>query len=234
MLLLNRQWCDADNSRAEERSPSSLKVLVSLTIAAMHYHLSGRAFQQPGTQLTKREEDDLQMFGHVSDRTEKALLSQRSGALETWQIISHRSSGFLGMCREPDGATRLNHNQLLGLRTATGKTFYLGIVQRLSIDESGAVSLGLRVIPGVPQPIAVRIAGATAADGKKYDRALLMPEDSARKIPASLILAPTAYQPNRPNMEISFASIRAVRWAATKTRRSRKSGTTSCCMPGHR
>ncbi len=197
LLLLNRQWCDADKGRGEERSPSSLKVLVSLTIAAMHYHLSGRAFRQPGTLLTKREEDDMQMFGHVSERTEKALLSMRSGALETWQIINHSASGFLGMCRDPAAVTRLNHNQLLGLRTATGRTFYLGIVQRLSVDDSGAVSVGLRVIPGVPQPVAVRLAGAVTPDGKKYDRALLMPEDAARKIPASLILAPAAYQPNR-------------------------------------
>ena len=198
LVLLNTQWCGADNGRGEERSPSSLKVLVSLTIAAMHFHLSGRAFRQPGTQLTKREEEDLQMFGHVSERTEKALLSQRSGALETWEIINHNASGFLGMCRQPDGATRLSHNQLLGLRTATGKTFYLGIVQRLLIAENGAVSVGLRVIPGAPRPIAVRIAGAPTPDGKKYDRALLMPEDAARKIPASLIMAPTAFQSNRP------------------------------------
>ena len=198
LVLLNKQWCSADNGRDEERSPSSLKVLVSLTIAAMHFHLSGRAFRQPGMQLTKREEEDLQMFGHVSERTEKALLSQRSGALETWEIINHGAAGFLGMCRQPDGATRLSHNQLLGLRTATGKTFYLGIVQRLLIAENGAVSVGLRVIPGAPRPIAVRIAGAPTPDGKKYDRALLMPEDAARKIPASLIMAPTAFQSNRP------------------------------------
>jgi cyclic-di-GMP-binding protein len=197
LLLLNKQWCGAGDGRGDERSPSSLNVLVSLSIAAMHFHLTGRAFRQPGSQLSKREEDDMQMFGHVSERTEKMLLSQRSGALETWEIINHSSSGFLGMCRRPDAETRLSHKQLLGLRTATGKTFYLGIVQRLIIDDSGAVSVGLRVIPGAPQPIAVRIAGAPTADGKKYDRALLMPEDNARKIPASLIVAPTAYQPNR-------------------------------------
>ncbi|MCE9640476.1 MAG: hypothetical protein K8S22_10070, partial [Betaproteobacteria bacterium] len=93
---------------------------------------------------------------------------------------------------------RLSHNQLLGLRTATGKTFYLGIVQRLLIAENGAVSVGLRVIPGAPRPIAVRVSGVPTPDGKKFDRALLMPEDVPRKIPASLIMAPTAYQLNRP------------------------------------
>jgi len=197
LLLLNTQWCGVGSGRTEERSPSSLKVMVSMQIAAMHFHLSGRAFRQPGARLSKREEDDMQMFGHVSERTEKALLSQRSGALETWEIINHSRSGILGMCRQPDAATRISHNQLLGLRTATGKTFYLGTVQRLLIDESGAVSIGLRVIPGTPQPIAARIPGVVTVDGNKYDRALLMPADDTRKIPASLIMAPSAYQPNR-------------------------------------
>jgi len=59
------------------------------------------------------------------------------------------------------------------------------------------VSIGLRVIPGTPQPIAARLVGAVAADGQKYDRALLMSADEARKVPETLILAPNSYQPNR-------------------------------------
>ena len=197
LLLLGAQWCGMGAGRVEERNPSSLKVMVSMSIAAMHYHLTGRAFRQPGAQLTKREEEDMQVFGRVSERTEQALLSQRSGALETWEIINHSRSGILGMCRRPDAATRLSHNQLLGLRTAGGRTFYLGVVQRILIDDAGAVSIGLRVIPGLPQPIAARLVGAIAADGNKYDRALLMSADEARKVPESLILAPNSYQPNR-------------------------------------
>lgn len=197
LLLLGAQWCGMGAGRVEERNPSSLKVMVSMSIAAMHYHLTGRAFRQPGAQLSKREEEDMQLFGRVSERTEQALLSQRSGALETWEIINHSRSGILGMCRRPDAATRISHNQLLGLRTAGGRTFYLGVVQRILIDDTGAVSIGLRVIPGTPQPIAARLVGAVAADGQKYDRALLMPADEARKVPESLILAPNSYQPNR-------------------------------------
>lgn len=197
LLLLTMQWCGTGKGRTEERSPSSIKVMVSMSIAAMHFHLTGRAFRQPGARLSKREEDDMQMFGRVSERTEQALLSQRSGALETWEIINHSRSGMLGMCRQPDAATRLSHNQLLGLRTATGRTFYLGVVQRIQVDESGAVAIGLRVIPGLPTPIAAKIHGVIAADGKYYDRALLMSPDEARKTPPSLIMAPASYQPNR-------------------------------------
>jgi hypothetical protein len=196
LLLLATQWCGVNNGRTEERSPSALKVMVSLSVAAMHFHLTGRAFRQPGARLSKREEDDMQMFGHVSERTERALLSQRSGALETWEIVNHSRSGMLSMCREPDAATRLSHNQLLGLRTATGRTFYLGVVQRILVDESGAVSIGLRVIPGTPTPIAAKNQGALTPEGRQFDRALLMSADEARKAPPSLIMAPNSFQPN--------------------------------------
>ncbi len=210
LLLLTMQWCGTGKGRTEERSPSSIKVMVSMSIAAMHFHLTGRAFRQPGSRLSKREEDDMQMFGRVSERTEQALLSQRSGALETWEIINHSRSGMLGMCRQPDAATRLSHNQLLGLRTATGRTFYLGVVQRIQVDESGAVSIGLRVIPGLPTPIAAKIHGVIAADGKHYDRALLMSPDEARKTPPSLIMAPSSYQPNR-KVDIHVDSTQEIR-----------------------
>jgi hypothetical protein len=213
LLLLSAQWCGMGNARAEERSPSALKVMVSMSIAAMHFHLTGRAFRQPGAPLSKREEEDLQMFGHVSERTERALLSQRSGALETWEIINHSRSGILSMCRRPDAATRISHNQLLGLRTATGRTFYLGIVQRLQIDGDGAVSIGLRVIPGTPQPVAARPAGVVSPEGNKYDRALLMPADEARRIPASLILVPNTYQPGR-TVELFTDAVKAVKLTA--------------------
>jgi hypothetical protein len=199
LLMLNMQWCGVGDGRIDERNPSSLKVMVSMSIAAMHFHLTGRAFRQPGAPLTKREEDDMRSFGYVSDATERALLSQNSGALETWEIINHSRSGLLGLCRQPDAGTRICHNQLVGLRTATSRTFYLGIVQRLLIDESGAVSLGLRVIPGTPKPIAMRVRDEFSidADADKFDRALLLAADEARKAPASVIMAPNYYEPNR-------------------------------------
>jgi hypothetical protein len=70
---------------------------------------------------------------------------------------------------------------------------YLGVVQRLVVDEGGTIWIGLRIILGAPQAAAVR--GAEA--GAKFERALLMPEDAARKIPASILLMPGWHQSGR-------------------------------------
>jgi hypothetical protein len=71
---------------------------------------------------------------------------------------------------------------------------YVGVVQRLNVDESGTMWIGLRIILGAPQAAAVRPAEPA---GAKYERAVLMPEDAARKIPASILLMPGWFEEGR-------------------------------------
>lgn len=134
------------------------------------------------------------MLGSVSEASEQALASQRSAALETWVIVNQSVSGFLGTAREKEVVNRISHHQLVALQPPAKKVMYLGIVQRLNVDEAGTIWIGLRIILGAPQAVAARIAEGAAG---KYDRALLMPEDAARKIPASIVLLPGWYQANR-------------------------------------
>jgi hypothetical protein len=194
LLMLHTQWCAAGTGRAEERTPASIKVMISPNIASMHFHLTGKAFKQPGGELTAAERQRLDMFGSVSDASGQALASQRSAALETWVIVNQSVSGFLGTTREKEVVNRISHHQLIALQPPAKKVMYLGIVQRLNVDESGMMWIGLRIILGAPQAIAARIADAA---GSQYDRALLMPEDAARKIPASIVMLPGWHQAGR-------------------------------------
>ena len=63
----------------------------------------------------------------------------------------------------------------------------------------------LQILEALREPVAFvrgerakRYSGLAMQDHNRIYRALLMPEDVPRKIPASLIVAPTAYQSNRP------------------------------------
>ena len=194
LLQLHIQWCAAGTGRAEERTPASIKVMISPNIASMHFHLTGKAFRQPGGELTAAERQRLDMLGSVSEASDQALASQRSAALETWVIVNQSVSGFLGTAREKDVVNRISHHQLVAIQPTAKKVMYLGIVQRLNVDEAGTMWIGLRIIMGAPQAVAARIAEGTAG---KFERALLMPEDAARKIPASIVLMPGWYQANR-------------------------------------
>jgi hypothetical protein len=87
----------------------------------------------------------------------------------------------------------ISYRQLVGLLAPARKTIYIGIVQRLVLDEEGTVWIGLRIILGAPQAVAVRVIEGAG----QYDRALLMPEDAKHKVPASILLLPGWYQANR-------------------------------------
>ena len=194
LRLLHIQWCAAGTGRADERTPASIKVMISPNLASMHFHLTGKAFRQPGKELTAAERQRLDMFGSVTEAGEAALASQRSAALETWVIVNQSVSGFLGTAREKEVVSRISHHQLVALQPPARKVMYLGIVQRLNVDEAGTMWIGLRIILGAPQAAAAR---PVEPAGGQYERALLMPADPARNIPASILLLPGTYQSGR-------------------------------------
>jgi hypothetical protein len=197
LVLLHVQWCAAGTGRADERTPGGLVVTISPNLASIHYHMTGRAFRQPGGEISARERQNIDMMGFISESADRALVSQRSASVETWVIVNKSASGFLGMCKDPKSATHVSHNQLLGLKNPSNNLMYLGTVQRLNVDDAGGIWVGLRLITSSAQAVAVRNPTALGADAVKYERALLVPEDAARKVPASVLLLPGWYAGNR-------------------------------------
>lgn len=194
LVVLHLQWCAAGTGRVDERTPASIKVKIASTLASMHFHLTGKAFREPGGEITAADRQRMEMFSPVTEAGEQALVSQRSAAVETWVIVNQSVSGFLGTTHKKDIVSRISHHQLVGIQPpAKIGVMYIGIVQRLVVEEAGPVWIGLRIILGAPQAVAARIADGAA----KYERALLMPVDAARKIPASILLLPGWYQENR-------------------------------------
>ena len=188
LTLLHVQWCAAGTGRIDERAPTSLKVHISPNLASIHFHISGKPFRQPGGDMTAAERQKQDLLGRTDDAP-----SQRSGALETWDIRNQSVSGFLATCRRDGAMNGIAYRQVVGLLAPARKTIYIGIVQRLVLDEAGTIWIGLRIILGTPQAVAVRVIEGTGA----YDRGLLLPEDAKHRIPASILLLPGWYQGNR-------------------------------------
>jgi hypothetical protein len=177
------QWCSAGAGRGEERQP--VRAQAALSMHAVHFQISGRAFRQPGLRYTREEEHDLATFGHITERTEQRLLTGRSAALEPWEIVAQSTAGALTLHRKPDLQTRIAHGQLIALRTSSVSPPLLAVVQRLQADANGELNVGARAIRGEVRGVAVRPAGDTAA---KYERALVLEADPERNVPASLIV----------------------------------------------
>ena len=198
LMLLYIQWCRAGTGRAEERTQVDAKGQVCLGIHAAHYFIGGRAFRAPGKSLSRQEEHDMHLFGHVSERTERTLASGQSAAVESWDIVNQSNSGFLCMLREANAQLRLGHNQLVAVRRSTCKQFNLGVVQWMRVEESSELLAGIRLFPGVARAVAARPANFTVAAGDHgFERALLLPETAVPATPATLILPSGWYQPGR-------------------------------------
>ena len=195
LKLLYQQWCKPGTGRAAPRRQTHQKVQLCFGIPAIHYFVGGKPFKQPGApQLSRKEEEELRTFGHISKHREAMELSQLGFALEPWKIISDSSMG-LGMVREAGGGLRVNLKQIIGARPDESKHFMLCVVERITLQQNGELHIGARALPGLPEPIAVRPSGS--GTGASYVQAFLLPDVEVLKAEPSLVLPNGWFQTGR-------------------------------------
>jgi len=182
LLLLYIQWCAAGTGRMDRRVRTQRRVMVFPSIRSVHFHLSSQGAQAPGARSSVQ-----------------TLWSEQAGTVETWMIVNQSASGVLGLTRDPEGGTGIGHAQLVGIRAPGDHNTHLGIVQRLIVDDDGAIWVGLRLLPGTPEAAAARIvsAGNEKPVDARRERALIMSADAELKSPATIVLPPTWYRSNR-------------------------------------
>ncbi len=198
LVLLFRLWCEGKNGRVQARRNVGAKAQVCSTLVAMHYHISGKTFRQPGhaTELTRRERDEIATFGHASKRQEEAYIEGGGYVIEDWLLQEESLSGLRIVRPATTSGGRYTHTQLIGVRPADAKNFLVGVVRWLRTDEEDALQVGVRIVPGVPRAVAARPTGINA-QSEKFVPALYCPALPALATPASLILPPGWYRPKR-------------------------------------
>jgi hypothetical protein len=198
LVLLFRLWCEGKSGRVQVRRSASAKAQVCSTFASMHYHISGRLFRQPGhaTELTRRERDEIATFGHASARHEEAHIDSGGYALEEWELHEESLSGLRLYRPTASSGGRYALTQMLAVRPADAKIFFIGAVRWLRTEMDAGLHLGARIVPGVPRAVAVRSTGINAKS-EKFIPAFYCPALAALGSPASLILPPGWYRPKR-------------------------------------
>lgn len=200
LTALYRHWCEAaPKHRNFTRRYGADKAQVALGIAPIHFFLSGeKSFRQPDEKgrLSKREIEDLQFFGRISEQTEKLHLSQLGFALETWRIEDESALGFRLARPETEGM-RASPRQLVGVRPADSGTYALGVIEWQILPPEGGLRIGVRILPGAPLAIAARPASMTAGPAGKYAQAFLLPDMPVLRETASLVLPAGWFNPGR-------------------------------------
>lgn len=198
LLLLYRQLCEISNARNQSRQSSSNPTQVATGIAAIHHHICGRPFKQPGnaTELSKKQRDEIATFGRIATRAESDYVKAQGYAVELWTLLDESLTGLRMRRSAATPGTRVAHLQLLGVRPSDSRHFILGTVRWLQSTDDLDLIAGVRIAPGVPQAIAVKPTGINAQT-EKYVAALIQPEVAALRAPASLVLPSGWFRPKR-------------------------------------
>ncbi|HUL40440.1 MAG TPA: hypothetical protein VLV32_00815 [Burkholderiales bacterium] len=196
LRLLYQQWCKPGTGAVSSRRQVENVMQVCTGIPAIHYHITGKPFKQPGApRLSREEEEELATFGHLSKQREEQRASQMGFALESWKTINEGADGF-GLVRASDGgASRMHLRQLIGTCPPGAKTFLLCVVQWLTLKQDGQLRMGVRTLPGIPEPVSVRPAGGGMPP--PYVQAFLLPDVADQNIEPSLILPGGLFQTGR-------------------------------------
>ncbi|HYD56409.1 MAG TPA: hypothetical protein VEB41_05835 [Burkholderiales bacterium] len=161
LVYLYRQWCQPKAVRGAERQRKPAIAEATGEIAAIHYYLSGRAFRQPGIQkeLSQKQKDEIATFGRVSTRDEDEYSEVQGFAVERWHIEDESAQGVRMVRRAEDPGRRFSHGQLMAVRPGDAKSYMLGQVRWLMAARNGDLQAGLKILPGMPSPIAAKQLG---------------------------------------------------------------------------
>jgi cyclic-di-GMP-binding protein len=211
LVHLYRHWCVGKASRVLERRAASSEAEACSELAAIHHYISGRVFRPPGAQaeLTEKQRQEIATFGHVSAREDDDYSGQHGFFIERWSIIDESAHGLRLVRRAADPGKRVAHGQLIGVRAADGRQFMIGQVRWVMGAENGDLHAGVKLLPGVPSPLAARLTGLNV-EAESWLPALGLTAAPALNAPPSLILGPGWYKPKRV-IELHVESLSKVR-----------------------
>lgn len=197
---LYKRWCEVPLERSSPRGSSGKSVQLCFAFPAIYFFLGDASpFRQPGETLDIAPEimEDMHMFGRVTQRTEKLLLSRLGFTLENWNSLDQSAGGFR-LSRSGPGE-RISQNQLIALRSSDSEPFSLAVVRWLMVgnDTGGDLCIGTRVLPGLPTTLAARQVTLNPSDMGLFVPAFQLSAVPELQEPASLVLPIGWYQPGK-------------------------------------
>jgi hypothetical protein len=170
LASLARCWSDAPQVRQFPRRAQASRAEVALGLPAIYHAISGAPLASPGEAwgYSRLEADQLHVFqralGHESPH-------RTAPVVEAWQTVDESANGFQVTRAGP--GSRIAHCQLVALRPAGGSKFILCEVRWLKRHADGSLAAGVKALPGIAQPCAVR--STRAADGVPWSPGFLLP-----------------------------------------------------------
>lgn len=206
IISLYRPWGLAASGRKFPRKPSQGEAQICSDPAGVVFFLTGSAFEYPDEERVRysdftRTEAMLALGERVEQAelndaqlTEKAL--QLGYMLEHWEILDHSVAGF--RLARAQGASRLDHRQLIGVRASSKDRMLLAEISWLQYRRGGELSCGISLMPGPPVPFPVRrIDPKRPSAAARFKIGFLVPGVPALKAEPTLIVPAGWYLSDR-------------------------------------
>jgi hypothetical protein len=138
---------------------------------------------------------ELVESGDLEEEKIEVRAAQLGYSLETWDIVDQSVAGFK-MVRQ-EGASRVEHRQLIGLRIPRGERLLLAEISWLQYRHDGSLSAGISVLPSPPAVAAVRITGHERGTRDQYRLGFIIPPVPALKTNISMLIPAGWFQSDR-------------------------------------
>ncbi len=191
-----RLWCKGGLSPAPSTRGTASCQLVG-GMEAIHYHLSGKAFQQPesSSRLSKQEMAEIATFGNIAAHRRGGPCQEYLP--ETWQLVEEGIAALHLARPLSQPGSRLGNGHLVAVRTAGAKDFLLGVIRSIWLEKDReCIASIVRILPGRPMAVAWRGTGVTEAK-EPFRPGLRLPAVLERNEPASVMMPPGCFRPGR-------------------------------------
>lgn len=199
------RWVKGGVKRRFERHPLSGACRLVLAIEAIHYYVSGhQRFRPPGSTTAdelRRQREELALFDTISSRFNEGYSQDQGYRLEHWNAVEDwglfdRAERGLSLTRSlaAEGG-RLERGRLVLALPAVSSEMLLGVVRWMQ-QRDDLLVLGIELVSGRAQPVAVRRTGAMAAP-EPYQRGFLLHQAAPDDAPPQLLLPPAYYKAER-------------------------------------
>jgi hypothetical protein len=156
--------------------------------------VSGQEFIPPNRRQTMGSRYDMNVitFGARVDNEVMPVMDpeveavRRGYNIDEWATVDHSVSGF--RLQRKHAGQRIEHHQLVGIKPSDGNQYLLGQVSWLMYEPDGTLMAGIHLLAGLPSTVAVRGTGVNVGSHEPYLQGFLLPEITAMRAPATIVL----------------------------------------------
>lgn len=191
---LYRRWCELPTEMPLRRKSEPRHCSAGLELANLHRLVDNGKIPPPPEDtvgMDRRSLQELQLFGRTS--ASQRAQEKKPAVEEQWEMLRESAQEVL-LARAPGSPSRIGLQQLVGI--AADGQYLLGVSRTLE-DSANQLEIGVRLLPGLPQPIMARPIDLVRMGQNKYSEVLLLPAVPELRAQPTLILPLTWHRQGR-------------------------------------